>query len=277
MQDPLCEWRLLRLECSFFANALCREPLAKRPTWSTLLARFAAPVVRADIAAREGRDPRAKLALPAWSPTIFAGTRSGANARTLSAFVLDYDAPGLDPQTELDRWAPWCRALHSSWSSTATHQKFRIVVPFARPVAANAWPAAWRHAVATSGGRIDKQTSDVSRIYFLPFVKAESSPYLFLETPGDWLDPWFRPDPPKPKPPPGWRPRPGAEVDRRDIGERLGRVAGGPGRERAEDLECPGCGRASVFFWIDPEKDRKARCEHRNSCGWEGYPENLAR
>ena len=46
---------------------------------------------------------------------------------------------------------------------------------------------------------------------------------------------------------------------------------------RAEKMVCPGCGRKSLWFYIQPRLDAtpQAMCQHRNSCGWTGYIDTL--
>lgn len=42
---------------------------------------------------------------------------------------------------------------------------------------------------------------------------------------------------------------------------------------RVHNATCPGCGRESVWWLVNPDKDRHqyARCNHQNSCGWWGH------
>ena len=44
---------------------------------------------------------------------------------------------------------------------------------------------------------------------------------------------------------------------------------------RAEGIECPSCGRPSVWFWLDPGRQSTACCDHRNSCAWWGHLDEL--
>jgi len=76
------------------------------------------------------------------------------------------------------------------------------------------------------------------------------------------------------------------EVRRRLLEDGRARAALGPllgGAEWAGSKEvmyrhiaCPGCSRGSVWYIVEPKDLRRARCNHRDSCGWEGHLWELA-
>lgn len=54
--------------------------------------------------------------------------------------------------------------------------------------------------------------------------------------------------------------------------ERLGELLNGKVcKDSVRGVLCPGCGRATVWWWIEPTRMRRWRCKHRNSCGATGH------
>lgn len=61
----------------------------------------------------------------------------------------------------------------------------------------------------------------------------------------------------------------------------LGSMVGGEEWRVGKDtmyrhIPCPGCGQASVWFVVEPSKMFRARCNHRETCEWEGHLWELA-
>jgi len=44
---------------------------------------------------------------------------------------------------------------------------------------------------------------------------------------------------------------------------------------RAEEIACPGCGRESTWFYLEPGRQTTGACDHKNSCGWFGFLDQL--
>lgn len=140
-----------------------------------------------------------KKALPAWSPTIYRPntTRGKANVEALSCLVLDYDG-GTTIESALAAWG-WRRGiLHTSWSHTEEHHKFRVILPLAKPVAAEDWPGVFAWAdrytrrllnpedvvnvedyptMAKWESVIDVACKDAGRLYYLPALREEGAPH----------------------------------------------------------------------------------------------------
>ena len=135
--------------------------------------------------------PRAIKEGAAWSPAIFSGTRSKANAREVCALVLDYD-DGADPVTEtrkLDERGV-CYILYTTHSHTPEKPKFRVVIPFARPVRGEVWADFYPRAARFFGQGYDEKCKDASRLYYLPAHPKNRAPDAFsFYFPGDLLDP----------------------------------------------------------------------------------------
>lgn len=225
---------------------------------------------------------RDKSDLPAWSPARFApgATRSSSAVVDLCCLVLDLDTPPFDPAP----WQGWRYLRHTTWSHTPAHPKGRLVLPLARPVPASRWGAAWAWAQARAPS-LDRKCCDPGRLYFLPAIPAPDHPHEAEIHEGDLLDlADLCPAPPPPPPPPPRLPVPWflrqRVASRRLLHDPLTREAfaaglqariRGEGRaRRAERIPCPACGRPSVWFPIAPERQRRAYCNHRASCGWSG-------
>lgn len=274
------------LAVSAFRHARDPWPTRHAVRWGELAARLTRYDLRDDVTD--------KAELPAWSPCVFRdGERRGvASAVEVSALVLDYD-DGTPIARARETWGRWAYALHTSWSHTDAAPRFRVVVPLATPCPAARWPRVWRWA-AERAPEIDPACKDASRIYFLPAVASDLSPWHAETGDGDPLDldPDTLPDPApdtrarKPAPTRAARPvrtpRPATRTGRqlarmyatrRDVRERVAlalgaRIMGTP--PRAEGIVCPSCGRPSVWFYIDPGPQSWAECDHERSCGWRG-------
>lgn len=235
---------------------------------------------------------------PAWIPARFRTDRRARDQVVdVHLAVLDMD-DGHPIADEIERWRGHAFAVHTSWSHTEAHPKFRVVLPLARPVTAALWPRVFQHLQVRCKGTIDPQTKNADRIFFLPAVPRADAPRFAKVFEGEWLaiDAERLPKTP-------------AEVDqarvndrrrarrrrsvygsaedldrearramredpeiRRHVAHRLGAELHG---EYAKKAPCPNCSRRSVWFYIVAGKMAGAECAHRNSCGWQGSLEEL--
>ena len=233
--------------------------------------------------------------------------RRASNAQLLSMVVLDVDdGTCVD---ELIEPGTFCLA-HTSWSHTPDAPKWRVVYPLAEPVPAQDWPQTWR-GVAARWPSVDPSTKDPSRMYYVPAVRECSllcrgplpltyrrGTYECRVQLGRWLVP---PEAPaedtrqaervarvqararEPYQPDKLRGELAAQL-RVDPDARA-RVAGLVGAELvdrgteriARRAPCPSCGRPSVWWPLAPTGAGWAKCNHRNSCGWAGPLDQLAR
>ena len=248
---------------------------------------------------REAARKEAKGTLPCWSPASFAActTRLSGNALALSCVVFDYD-DGTTPAFAVAPWSQYPFFLSSTWSHSDLAPRFRLVLPLEEPVPAAYWKQAWAWAVERSAGQIDRSCSDPARMYLLPAVPSSDHPYLYEHRdPGGRL---LRIDWEKlPAPsrvttrtsrathrsvPVGVRIQPSLSrrrvqqllktsgAARERAAERLGAtVTGG----RAEHIDCPSCEQDSVWFYLAPGPQTVALCNHKNSCGWVGFLDQL--
>ena len=230
-----------------------------------------------------------KRSLPAWSPAVFEpGARRRAEAvRAVSCLVMDVDHGDFDAAFE--PWPGVLAVVHTTWSHRADAQRFRLVIPLVRPVPAPRWRSAWRWAAGRCPGS-DPACKDPSRLYFRPAVPSPEAERSARVQGGRLLDVLDElPDEPPPVPAPAVASRPVVRVPARlrdrAIGVRLShdpaireqialeigaQVVGTAAERRAVRGRCPSCGRASVWFYLAPQRWRGARCDHRESCGWEG-------
>ena len=237
---------------------------------------------RAEVLAAE------KTRLPCWSPVTYAhgAARCKEAVQNVHALVLDFDS-GCSIEEATAPWMDWPWLMHTSWSHTPEHPKFRLVLPLAQPVDAALWGRVYAWAIEHGGQMMDTVTKDASRLFFLPATKSQAHPFLFQvhDEPASYLHLEEADLPELPKAQVQHRPRPVAPVSYRKVDrERRRRLAADPetrlrvahelgaqiagsgdGR-RASKIPCPSCGRPSLWFFIEPRKQTRAYCEHRKSC-----------
>lgn len=117
-----------------------------------------------------------------WSPVSYMkGTsrRVSEFVHSVSCLVLDFDS-GTDPSDFMDSWAHLSYVVHSTYSSTAEHPKWRAVFPLSGAVPAADWPKTYeKMAMALGHGAADPACSDLARMYFLPSHPKGSEPFYF--------------------------------------------------------------------------------------------------
>lgn len=115
---------------------------------------------------------------PLWAPVVVAdrARRTNESVVAVTCMVLDYDC-GVDLDEALVPIidAGLACVAHSSHRHSPDHPKFRLVVPFSRPVPAAEWPEVWEVLHAMLGPRSDVACKNASRIYYLPSCPAGSA------------------------------------------------------------------------------------------------------
>ena len=238
-----------------------------------------------------------KSKLPAFIPAQFVEgePRSSEAVIDVHLAVLDYD-DGSRIEDEVERWKDHAFVLHTSWSHRPEHHKFRIALPLVWPISREVWPRMFEFLRVKTCGRIDPQTKNPDRLFFLPAVPGPDAPWVATINDAPWLD--IRPDE-LPRTPEEieterrkrWRgPRRrqfyssddsydaakrrqyATEPDaRRALAERLGaRIVARSAGECAIGVVCPACGRPDAYFFINPHRATGARCNHERTCGWVG-------
>jgi hypothetical protein len=154
----------------------------------------------------------------------------------------------------------------------------------------------WRAAVDALGVPVDRLCSNANRRYLLPARPSQGAAHQVevraTDVALDLLPLLDVPAVPANTVPHNWAPvrvphhrleravrqRFASDPDaRRSLADALGAtLRGSGGTERADGLVCPACGRSSVWFLLAPERATRARCKHRNSCGWSAPVGDLA-
>lgn len=223
-----------------------------------------------------------KSSLRAWAPAVFNGQRRKRNVTHVTCYVLDVE----DGSTLSAAWGAmpeYSCVLHTSWNHTEESPRYRMVFPLAEPVPAEHWRKCWRHMytrMVDRGLQPDPKCVNADRLYFLPAVRHELSPRASMSRNGDLLRlDWTKiPDLETVRNKVVIRSsRPGVK-DYRDPAVRL-ELAHALGAdidgERAFHIMCPRCGRRDVYYFLEPERRLRARCNHERNCGWEGHLSEL--
>ena len=249
-----------------------------------------------------------------WSPCSYGTTkrRGAGNVEKVYALTLDIDEvdPGDVVQfgaVYLIERAFWlfdghARAVHTTWSHTPDAPRYRVVLPLGEPVPAPLWPEAWAWAVAKLPDWLkpDPACKDPSRMFWRPAAPPDAPGHRSLAQGGRMLviplEEVQREKRERERKARERRERlrrrvklPPKQQDielrarlrddpvlREKVGVRLGgRVTGAGYLLRVVGIACPACGRASVWFPLEPRKSSSARCNHVNSCGWWGWLEDL--
>lgn len=298
------------IECSFFRTALDNQPKPWRGSWDTLC--------RSLKQDRESglhpADADPKRYLPAISGAAYpqGATRGCSNVQRIQLALIDIDNteelpdpcgakhPSGRPvmvKRPLDApatMAPVCAELErlgiaayawSTWSSTSSEPRFRLLIPLAEPVLPEVWAQAGEWVLSVTGLNrwrrcIDLPVlRDMARIHFLPARKPGGPSVERREVRGDLLlpptlDELTRMAPPKPEIQP-WQ----AEILAKRQGDGI--TASGSGkcawakRFRGSDgrpvdlrsldgvrlLESLGCR-------VGPARNGGVCVKHRTSCPW---------
>lgn len=122
-----------------------------------------------------------------WSPALFRGARrTSSEVLTLCALVLDYDAGDdeLDPLSIVEMWSQYEHVVHS----TFTPGSYRVILPYASPIAVEQHAGVWAWAKARDP-RIDGACKDAGRAYYWPTARTDlDADPAFGYTPGERLD-----------------------------------------------------------------------------------------
>jgi putative DNA primase/helicase len=123
---------------------------------------------------------------PLFSPTEYrpGTTRASKNIERLTFWVGDVD-DGTPLEALRDHLAAkgLTFVIGETFSSTPEHRKFRVSVPFAKPVPASEWGTVWSALAHELGlDHVDRATKDPSRIFYLPSAPPGSKPVTYRNT-----------------------------------------------------------------------------------------------
>ena len=178
-------------------QAFLKGEYASGKYWSRLAKaqRRGEAINEADAAEREYRHMLKEVAagpkrdLRLWSPTLYpAGAkRGGERVIHLSCLVLDYDA-GVAIGEAAERFEEFFHIVHTTWSHTPEHPKFRLILPLAEPVHPADWRRVYEWAEKRSGHAIDPSGKSLGTTFALPTVPGKERPRVAFSSPGPLLD-----------------------------------------------------------------------------------------
>lgn len=162
---------------SFFNGKSDNEPKPQQMSWQEFVTRLSSPVVRGH---KDGE---------LFSPVAFIGKRAKENVTEACMLVLDYDHEA-DIKRELQMWRErgYTFIAYTTYSHSEKEHRFRVVIPLAAPISADQFPLLWQWAFASSGGKIDRAASDISRMFYTPAVAGKDAAWLFESVEGSLLD-----------------------------------------------------------------------------------------
>lgn len=182
-----------RVKAGLHAGAGVEVPLKKAADEAQKARRDpTAAIEAAGLRLEEEARKKAKGDLRVWSPTLYApgsDKRGGEHVTHLSCLVLDHD-DGTRIEDASARWSKYFHLVHSTWSHTDAHHRFRLVVPLAHLVLAQDWARIWQWAAAHSGHAVDGALKNPSSHYALPVVPNLNWPRAAFSRPGAILSPF---------------------------------------------------------------------------------------
>ena len=135
-----------------------------------------------------------KKSSPLMSPAIYHPNTTRSNkgvmewASWAAVDVDDHKFKGNLKDELSDRFGNWYYVCYSTASSTLDTPKFRLVFPLTRSVAPGKIRHFW-YALNTELGSIgDKQTKDLSRMYYVPATYPNAHNFIFTNH-GEYIDP----------------------------------------------------------------------------------------
>lgn len=125
-----------------------------------------------------------------WAPALYKpnSRRGSENVVYLSCLVLDCD-DGTPIEDASETWEAWFHLVHTTWSHSPEHHKYRVIVPLAQPVAAKDWRQVWHWAEDFVGRSIDPACKGEGHAFALPVVPDMDHPRAAFSAPGPLLDP----------------------------------------------------------------------------------------
>ena len=279
-----------RFKISLFSNRYARIPISHEVSRRDLGRGLLMPAVPYPVTQ--------KNTLPLWSPTIFDGSRSGANARFISRLVFDMD-DGTDRAFH-NNFLDYDYLFHTSFSHTESHHKYRVILPLQNPIPAQDWKRAAKAAkefwdlIIAVGEPDSNALTDCARMYYRfahpDWGGAADLHQVFDNHTGNYFDLDYSHIPieaPKiVRRYQRWTPRKegqkmGMEALFHNPEFRMG-VANKAGANiegnMARGIRCPGCGENEVYFSIDPSLPHAVlwpHCNRANNCRWWGKMEDL--
>ena len=215
-----------------------------------------------------------KKQAPLWSPATWPEGRSAGSTPNgaFDLYVGDYDgAARMSGEEALAtcKEANIQALMHETAQSTPEAPRYRLVLALGQPAAlvrgglgTAGWGRGWEALEELVPGQ---DRSHHGEQFFVPAsVGGMPQPPVLTVEGALWAPPGLAPQGPTPAQ--RWTPG-GGTLDRAALAQELGgRVVG----LRVENVPCPLCGRASVWWYTEPRSYYLAACAHKESCGWYG-------
>lgn len=117
------------------------------------------------------------------------GNRTQTNMSQAHLLVLDIDT-GMPLDDVKARIVGFEAAIHSSFSHTTEHPKWRVVMPLREPIPTSDLAKLFDHFQERFGGELDASCGhDSARLYYLPACPKDAQALFHFEhMPGEWLD-----------------------------------------------------------------------------------------
>lgn len=129
------------------------------------------------------------------SPAVYTedSTRANKNVMQWAGWAaIDVDDHNFngDLKSELfDRFGGWYYICYSTASSTQLQPKFRLVFPLTRNIESNRIKQFWFALNTEFESLGDRQTKDLSRMYYIPALYSGANNFIFSNNDGDPIDP----------------------------------------------------------------------------------------
>lgn len=237
--------------------------------------------------------------LPSWSPATFSQIPLvNDNVVEVSCGVFDID-DGVSWDSHV-LFSEYQYIAHTSFSHTKEHHKWRLIIPFEKPIPVDLWMGAWtqckRLFFETTGKPMDEKCKDARRFYFMG---AENGNYWSHTNDGKLLSIDFqkcqeynehikqeeaqrlekmkqRYEAIQRLPEYLQNPKESLALKlatdsqyRQELGNKIGGKSSGGANPRIIGWNCPCCGRNdATYYYINPLGNKTtAQCGHLNSCG----------
>ena len=236
--------------------------------------------------------------IPVWSPVHFDGKRSKANAKLVYAMVFDIDCgyKYIDLPKAITK--EYVYLWHASYSNTEQHNKWRLILPLSYPVINKDWGYYWEAGQnffkELTGIKSDAVCKDAGRAYYVKATKDNTYPSSSMNTSNkNLLDLHTEAVAIKKKRLKEQRLRDRQRELTRDMPKYMSKndkfaeyktaeykmskaneLGATINNGVARKITCPNCSKNSVYFFIY-EKDALAFCNHKRSCKWYGFVNNL--
>ena len=129
------------------------------------------------------------------SPAVYQTGTTRANKNVLAwagwaaIDVDDHEFKGNLKDELYDRFGHWTYVCYSTASSTDDFPKFRLVFPLASYVEQDKIKHFWYALNTHIGSMGDKQTKDLSRMYYIPATYSGANNFIFSNDGGEFVDP----------------------------------------------------------------------------------------